>query len=86
MRPLAPLHGESFERNYGNQSLVPKRTKKMTCFILRKGRWEIESSIGTGSASRRAFSAVEVENFEPSYSSSSSSSLSNWGSDLGSSR
>nr|GMD15709.1 formin-like protein 1 [Ipomoea batatas] len=77
LRPLAPLHGESFERNYGNTELGSEADEEDDVFYSPKGSLgDRESSIGTGSASRRAFSAVEVENFEPSGPSSSSSSSS----------
>nr|GMD17308.1 formin-like protein 1 [Ipomoea batatas] len=77
LRPLAPLHGESFERNYGNTELGSEADEEDDVFYSPKGSLgDRESSIGTGSASRRAFSAVEVENFEPESESPSPASSS----------
>ncbi|CAH9094005.1 unnamed protein product [Cuscuta europaea] len=74
LRSLAPLHRQSFELHYEIGSEADEETD---VFYSPKGSLgDRESSIGTGSASRRAFSAVEVENFEQSSSSSSSPKMS----------
>ncbi|CAH9075347.1 unnamed protein product [Cuscuta epithymum] len=70
LRSLAPLHRQSFELHYEIGSEADEETD---VFYSPKGSLgDRESSVGTGSASRRAFSAVEVEIFEQSSSSSSS--------------
>ncbi|VFR00653.1 unnamed protein product [Cuscuta campestris] len=77
LRPLAPLHRQSFNLNCENTELNSELEEETDVFYSPKGSLgDRESSIGTGSASRRAFSAVEVENLEQSSSSSSSASSS----------
>ncbi|CAK9134927.1 unnamed protein product [Ilex paraguariensis] len=70
LRPLPPLSGRSFRRNYGNARVGEEEDDE---FYSPKGSLTgRESSIGTGSASRRVFAAVVVENFSRSDGSSSS--------------
>lgn len=77
IHPLPPLHGQSLRLNQGNADVISRRTEDDEEFYSPKesldGR---ESSIGTGSVSRRDFAAVEVKNFDGSTSSSSYSSSS----------
>nr|XP_016499538.1 PREDICTED: formin-like protein 1 [Nicotiana tabacum] len=89
IHPLPPLLGRNLSQNYGNNNnnnadVISGRTEEDEEFYSPRGSLDgRESSIGTGSASRRAFAAVEVENFgggsrssspSSSYSSSSSGS------------
>ncbi|KAJ8561460.1 hypothetical protein K7X08_033937 [Anisodus acutangulus] len=70
IHPLPPLH-------HGNADVISGRTEDTEKFYSpRESLDGRESSIGTGSASRRDFAAVEVKNFGGSSSSSSYSSSS----------
>ncbi|KAL0435206.1 UNVERIFIED_CONTAM: Formin-like protein 1 [Sesamum radiatum] len=75
LRPLPPLNTQqSFRRNYRNNAdVASSKDDEDEEFFSPKGSLNgRESSIGTGSASRRAFAAIEVENFNGSTSNSSS--------------
>ncbi|KAI3450150.1 hypothetical protein Pfo_006815 [Paulownia fortunei] len=75
LRPLPPLNAQqSFRRNYRNNAdVASSKDDEDEEFYSPKGSLNgRESSIGTGSASRRAFAAIEVENFNGSTSNSSS--------------
>ncbi|KAL6564957.1 hypothetical protein OROMI_016407 [Orobanche minor] len=75
LHPLPPLNSQqSFPWNYQNNAhLASSKYYEDEEFYSPKGSLNgRESSVGTGSASRRAFAAVEVENFNRSTSSSSS--------------
>ncbi|KAL3517909.1 hypothetical protein ACH5RR_020498 [Cinchona calisaya] len=82
LRPLPPLSGQqNFSRNYGNAEVGTAGEEEDEEFYSPRGSLGgRESSIGTGSASRRVFAAVEVENFGRSSSASYSSSTSASGS------
>ncbi|XP_047322034.1 formin-like protein 1 [Impatiens glandulifera] len=78
LRPLPPLGGQGFRKDHVNTELDEEDEE---FYSPRGSLGARESSIGTGSASRRAFAAVMVENLtgrscesNSSYSSSSSSS------------
>lgn len=77
---MPPLSGQqNVSRNYGNAEAGSTGDEEDEEFYSPRGSLGgKDSSIGTGSASRRAFAAVEVENFgrssSASYSSSSSAS------------
>lgn len=72
LRPLAPLVSQ--RRDFGNNAeVISSRDDESEEFYSPKGSINgRESSIGTGSASRRAFAAVQVDNFNGSTSNSSS--------------
>ncbi|KAK4419745.1 Formin-like protein 1 [Sesamum alatum] len=75
LRPLPPLNTQqSFRRNYRNNAdVTSSKDDEDEEFFSPKGSLNgRESSIGTGSASRRAFAAIELENFNGSTSNSSS--------------
>ncbi|XP_027092068.2 formin-like protein 1 [Coffea arabica] len=80
LRPLPPLSGQqNASRNHKNAEVGSAGDEEDEEFYSPRGSLGgRDSSIGTGSASRRAFAAVEVENFgrssSASYSSSSSAS------------
>ncbi|XP_055812942.1 formin-like protein 1 [Solanum dulcamara] len=75
IHPLPPLHGQSFRLKRGNGDVISRTTEDDEEFYSpRESLDGRESSIGTGSASRRDFAAVEVKNFGGSSSSSSYSS------------
>nr|AAF24496.1 FH protein NFH1 [Nicotiana tabacum] len=84
IHPLPPLLGRNLSQNYGNNNdnnnnadVISGRTEEDEEFYSPRGSLDgRESSIGTGSVSRRAFAAVEVENFGGGSRSSSSSSYS----------
>ncbi|KAK4731635.1 hypothetical protein R3W88_024623 [Solanum pinnatisectum] len=79
IHPLPPLHGHSLRRN---ADVISRTTEDDEEFYSPRESLDGRgSSIGTGSASRRDFAAVEVKNFAGSTSSSSYSSS---GSDSGS--
>ncbi|KAL0417952.1 UNVERIFIED_CONTAM: Formin-like protein 1 [Sesamum radiatum] len=76
LRPLPPLNTQQgFRQNFrGNAEVVSSKDDESEEFYSPIGSINgRESSIGTGSASRRAFAAIEVENFNGSTSNSSSS-------------
>ncbi|KAK4440944.1 Formin-like protein 1 [Sesamum alatum] len=75
LRPLPPLNTQQgFRQNFrSNAEVVSSKDDESEEFYSPKGSINgRESSIGTGSASRRAFAAIEVENFNGSTSNSSS--------------
>ncbi|CAA2946302.1 formin 1 [Olea europaea subsp. europaea] len=73
LHPLPPLKTHSFRHNYRNTEAASSKDDEDEEFYSPKGSLNgRESSIGTGSASRRAFAAVEVGNFNGSTSNSSS--------------
>ncbi|KAL2239633.1 UNVERIFIED_CONTAM: Formin-like protein 1 [Sesamum indicum] len=75
LRPLPPLNTQQgFRQNFrGNAEVVSSKDDESEEFYSPKGSINgRDSSIGTGSASRRAFAAIEVENFNGSTSNSSS--------------
>ncbi|KAL0460408.1 UNVERIFIED_CONTAM: Formin-like protein 1 [Sesamum latifolium] len=75
LRPLPPLNTQQgFRQNFrGNAEVVSSKDDESEQFYSPKGSINgRESSIGTGSASRRAFASIEVENFHGSTSNSSS--------------
>ncbi|KAJ8568676.1 hypothetical protein K7X08_028209 [Anisodus acutangulus] len=77
IHPLPPLLGQNLRQNHGNADVISRRTEDDEEFYSpRESLDGRESSIGTGSMSRRAFAAVEVKNFGGSSSSSSYSSSS----------
>lgn len=77
IHPLPPLHGQTLTPNHGNADVISRRTEDDDEFYSPRESLDVrESSIGTGSASRRDFAAVEVKNFGRSCSSSSYSSSS----------
>ncbi|GMP90102.1 hypothetical protein CsSME_00041377 [Camellia sinensis var. sinensis] len=82
LRPLPPLGQQNLRRNYANADVGSGGEDEDEQFFSPRGSSGCrESSIATGSASRRAFEAVIVENFDVrSSESSSSSSSSNSGS------
>ncbi|CAI9107240.1 OLC1v1006556C2 [Oldenlandia corymbosa var. corymbosa] len=81
LRPLPPLYGHNtVRRNYGNGDVGSATTEEGDEFYSPRGSLGgRESSIGTGSASRRGFPPVEAETL--GHSSSTSSSSSSTGSD-----
>ncbi|KAL8055749.1 hypothetical protein ABFX02_04G075900 [Erythranthe guttata] len=88
LRPLPPLNAQqSFRRSHRNNSHTgSSKDDEDEEFYSPKGSLNgRESSFGTGSASRRAFAAIEVENFNgPTSNSSSTYSSSPSGSGSGS--
>ncbi|MCD7460349.1 hypothetical protein HAX54_043364, partial [Datura stramonium] len=77
IHPLPPLHGQNLRQNHGNADVISRRTEDEEEFYSpRESLDGRDSSIGTGSTSRRVFAAVEVKNFGGSSSSSSYSSSS----------
>ncbi|XP_057789611.1 formin-like protein 1 [Salvia miltiorrhiza] len=75
LRPLPPLNAQqSSRRSYRNNAdVASSRDDEDEEFYSPKGSLNgRESSIGAGSASRRAFAAIDVENFNGSTSNSSS--------------
>ncbi|KAL8549143.1 hypothetical protein ACS0TY_008124 [Phlomoides rotata] len=75
LRPLPPLNAQqSFRRSYrSNADVASSKDDEDEEFYSPKGSINgRESSIGTGSASRRAFASIEVERFKGSTSNSSS--------------
>ncbi|KAK6145177.1 hypothetical protein DH2020_021997 [Rehmannia glutinosa] len=75
LRPLPPLNTQQgFRQNFRtNADVVSSKDDESEEFYSPKGSINgKESSIGTGSASRRAFASIEVENFNESISDSSS--------------
>lgn len=80
LRPLPPLGGQNYNqrRNHGSSEMGTEEDEEF--YSPRGSLGGRESSIGAGSASRRAFAAVQAENFvglcssSSSYSSSSSAS------------
>ncbi|KAA8543592.1 hypothetical protein F0562_021662 [Nyssa sinensis] len=82
LHPLPPLSGQHLLQNYGNADAGSGGDEEDEEFYSPRGSSAgLDSSIGTGSASRRAFAGVEVENLERRSSESSSSySSSNSGS------
>ncbi|XP_022848931.1 formin-like protein 1 [Olea europaea var. sylvestris] len=73
LHPLPPLKTHSFSHNYRNAEAFSSKDEEDEQFYSPKGSLnDRDSSIGTGSASRRVFAAVEVENFNGSTSNSSS--------------
>ncbi|KAI3461780.1 hypothetical protein Pfo_018443 [Paulownia fortunei] len=75
LRPLPPLNTQQgFRQNFRNNAdVVSSKDDESEEFYSPKGSINgKESSIGSGSASRRAFASIEVENFNGSTSSSSS--------------
>ncbi|GFQ04193.1 formin-like protein 1 [Phtheirospermum japonicum] len=83
LRPLPPLNAQhSFRRNHrSNADVASSKGDEDDEFYSPKGSLNgRESSVGTGSASRRAFAAIEVGNVNASTSNSSSTSGSGSGS------
>ncbi|KAL3653225.1 hypothetical protein CASFOL_002906 [Castilleja foliolosa] len=81
--PLPPLNAQhSFRRNYrSNADVASSKGDEVDEFYSPNGSLNgRESSVGTGSASRRAFAAIEVGNFNAPTSNSSSTSGSGSGS------
>lgn len=77
LRPLPPLAGQNLRRTYGNADVGSAADEEDEEFYSPRGSLGgRESSIGTGSASRRAFAAVGVDKLGHSSSTSSSSSSS----------
>ncbi|KAK3031831.1 hypothetical protein RJ639_035968 [Escallonia herrerae] len=75
LHPLPPLNDQSFRRNYTNADVGRTGNDDDEEFYSPRGSSNgPESSIGTGSASRRMFAAVAAENLSTSSSYSSSSS------------
>ncbi|XP_047943563.1 formin-like protein 1 [Salvia hispanica] len=75
LRPLPPLNAQQNSRRIyrNNADVASSRDDEDEEFYSPKGSLNgRESSIGTGSASRRAFAAIDVENFNGSTSNSSS--------------
>ncbi|KAA8550508.1 hypothetical protein F0562_002192 [Nyssa sinensis] len=74
LRPLPPLSGRHLQQNYRNADVGSDGEEEDEEFFSPRGSSGCpESSIGTGSASRRALEGIVVENFERSSESSSSS-------------
>ncbi|KAK2966611.1 hypothetical protein RJ640_025296 [Escallonia rubra] len=75
LHPLPPLIDQSFRRNYTNADVGHTGNEDDEEFYSPRGSsYGPESSIGTGSASRRMFAAVAAENLSSSSSYSSSGS------------